>query len=80
MENKKSSITHIRNWVRTNGEMSQDGKSITYSCAELEAVIREAEAMHKEEIAKSYFEGENRKWNSVNGYEYYNEKFGGDNE
>jgi hypothetical protein len=54
MEKKQSSITHIRSWVRTNGEMSEDGKSITYSCAELEAVIREAKAMHKEECAEVF--------------------------
>jgi hypothetical protein len=34
--------------------MSEDGKSITYSCAELEAVIRDAEAMHKEECAEVF--------------------------
>ena len=47
---------------------------------EIKVIVQRALQMHKEEIAKSYFEGENRKWNSVNGYEYYNETFGGDNE
>lgn len=80
MEKKQqSSITHIRSWVRTNGEMSEDGKSITYSCAELESVIREAEAMHKEEIVKAYWGiGENVLMNT--GDYYYNETFGGNNE
>ena len=58
MEKKQSSITHIRSWVRTNGEMSEDGKSITYSCAELEAVIRESKAMHKEECAEVFKEAQ----------------------
>lgn len=76
MEKKQSSITHIRSWVRTNGEMSEDGKSITYSCSELESVIRAAEAMHEEEIKDAV--------NSC-GYQdeadyYYNETFGGDDE
>jgi hypothetical protein len=35
-------IIYIRNWVRTNGEMSEDGKSITYNCKKLEEVIAEA--------------------------------------
>jgi|DEB3_MinimDraft_2_1074329.scaffolds.fasta_scaffold101166_1 hypothetical protein len=52
--NKQSSVIHIRNWVRTNGDMSEDGKSITYSCKELEAIIEQAKAMHKEEIVHSY--------------------------
>jgi hypothetical protein len=72
---KKSSITHIRSWVRTNGEMSEDGKSITYSCAELEAVIREAKAMHKEEIKDAFVI---RPY--TNFEKYYNETFGGNNE
>jgi hypothetical protein len=42
MEKKQSSVDHIINWVTTNGLFSEDGKSITYSCAELELVIREA--------------------------------------
>jgi hypothetical protein len=39
-------IIHIRNWVRTNGEMSEDGKSITYNCKELEGVIAEGLRIH----------------------------------
>ncbi|MEE9338440.1 MAG: hypothetical protein V3U87_10190 [Methylococcaceae bacterium] len=35
-------IIYIRDWVRTNGEMSEDGKSITYDCLQLETVISEA--------------------------------------
>lgn len=84
MSNKKqSSITHIRSWVRTNGEMSEDGKSITYSCAELEAVIREAKAMHKEEVVEAYREGRSdqqskEKFYHRNAESYFNEKFGGE--
>lgn len=35
-------IEHIRDWVRTNGEMSEDGKSITYDCKAIEEVIEQA--------------------------------------
>ena len=82
MEKKQSSITHIRSWVRTNGEMSEDGKSITYSCAELEAVIREAKAMHKKEIEDAVNFGDEH--GQITTYltveKYYNETFGGNNE
>jgi hypothetical protein len=47
-------IIYIRNWIRTNGEMSEDGKSITYSCQELEDVIKQALSQHdviKNEVA-----------------------------
>ena len=88
MEKKQSSITHIRSWVRTNGEMSEDGKSITYSCAELESVIRVAEAMHKEEVQDAWLNGMKGEMIApfgMNRYkpeaeEYYNETFGGNNE
>jgi len=36
------SILKIRDWIRTNGVMSENGKSITYSCKELEGIISEA--------------------------------------
>ena len=86
MKKKQSSITHIRSWVRTNGEMSEDGKSITYSCAELESVIREAEAMHEEEIKDAISVGYNMATpsepyeNLHKGDKYYNETLGGNNE
>jgi hypothetical protein len=35
-------IIDIRNWIRTNGEMSEDGKTITYKCDEIEKVITDA--------------------------------------
>lgn len=35
-------ILQIRNWIRTNGQMSEDGKSITYDCKQLEEAIYEA--------------------------------------
>ena len=79
MEKKQSSITHIRSWVRTNGEMSEDGKSITYSCAELEAVIREAEAMHKEEVQDAYRISPNNEIWSNSGIDYYNETYNNEN-
>ena len=80
---KQSSINHIRTWVRTNGDMSEDGKSITYSCAELEAVIKEAKQMEKEQIeiafAKSYLIGcEEVSYNDANkaSENYYKETYG----
>lgn len=41
LENQNG-IIHIRNWIRTNGVMSDDGRSITYNCKELEGVIADA--------------------------------------
>jgi uncharacterized protein (DUF169 family) len=38
----ENGIITIRNWIRTNGSISEDGKSITYDCAELEKTINEA--------------------------------------
>jgi len=79
---KQSSINHIRTWVRTNGDMSEDGKSITYSCAELEAVIKEAKQMEKEQTMKAYYDGEaDGRHNEYKGREqYYNETYGGQEE
>lgn len=39
-------VKYIRDWVRTNGEFTDDGKSITYNCAELEKVIEKALSIH----------------------------------
>ena len=86
MEKKQSSVDHIINWVTTNGLFSEDGKSITYSCAELELVIRESLVMHKEDVKESYREGRTDQQSSSDSFynrnaeSYYNEKFGGDNE
>ena len=82
MEKKQSSVDHIINWVTTNGLFSEDGKSITYSCAELEAVIREAKAMHKEEVIKANRDGVDMviaKEKYITGEEYYNETFNNEN-
>ena len=38
----ESKIIEIRNWIRTNGVMSEDGKNITYNCIEIEEVIKKA--------------------------------------
>jgi len=35
-------IIFIRNWLRTNGVMSEDGKKIAYNCIEIEEIINEA--------------------------------------
>ena len=48
---KENGIIHIRNWIRTNGDMSDDGKSITYNCKELEGVI--AEALRQQPVSGS---------------------------
>ena len=76
MEKKQSSVDHIINWVTTNGLFSEDGKSITYSCAELELVIRESLVMHKEEIVDAYIEGHSIYGENTNAEQYYNETFG----
>lgn len=36
-------MNKLRDWIRLNGEMSEDGKSITYNCDELEQAIAEYE-------------------------------------
>ena len=83
MEKKQSSVDHIINWVTTNGLFSEDGKSITYSCAELELVIRESLVMHKEDVKESYREGRTDQQSASDSFynrnaeSYYNETFGG---
>tara|TARA_R110000851_G_scaffold129043_1_gene261638 strand:- start:2214 stop:2465 length:252 start_codon:yes stop_codon:yes gene_type:complete len=39
-------IKHIRSWIRTNGDLSEDGKSITYNCRKIEQVIAEGERLN----------------------------------
>lgn len=46
---KQTAVILIRDWVRTNGNMSDDGKFITYSCKKLEEVIAQAKEMEKEQ-------------------------------
>lgn len=80
MSNKQSSVIHIRNWVRTNGDMSEDGQSITYSCKELEAIIEQAKAMHKEELEFAFKGGmslvEGHLLKPIDKFEeFYNQKF-----
>ena len=84
MEKKQSSVDHIINWVTTNGLFSEDGKSITYSCAELELVIRESLAMHREEIVDAYTEcwmndGGNGFHKVKEAESYYNETYNNEN-
>ena len=50
-------IEHIRDWVRTNGEMSEDGKKITYDCKAIEEVIEQALNMYI--VSQSLM---NKKW------------------
>jgi roadblock/LC7 domain-containing protein len=45
---KQTAVIKIRNWIRTNGEMSEDGKFITYSCSDLEEEIKQAKEMEKQ--------------------------------
>lgn len=87
-EKKQSSVILIRNWVRTNGEMSQDGQSITYSCKDIEAIIDQAKIMHKSEMAKTWDSaldaGQERAWNVMRAYsdfdEYYENTFKNNNQ
>ena len=77
---QQTAVMRIRNWVRTNGEMSEDGESITYSCASLEKLIREAKAMEKEQIIDARQDGVDVvfKGYSISNEEYYHETYGGD--
>lgn len=51
------SILKIRDWIRTNGVMSEDGKSITYSCKELEGIISKTiSQLPKQEISDEEIE------------------------
>jgi len=77
---KQTAVMRIRNWVRINGEMSEDRESITYSCASLEKLIREAEAMEKEQIVHCYEKAYRDGYidNGKSGEAYYNETYGGD--
>ena len=49
---KKTAVILIRDWIRTNGNMSDDGKFITYSCKKLEEVITQAKEMEKQQSNK----------------------------
>lgn len=74
MTNKKqSSVIQIRNWIRTNGDMSADGKTIAYSCKELDALLEQAHYMHKEELREAYHQF---LMSSTNFEQYYNETYG----
>tara|TARA_R110000737_G_scaffold118551_1_gene151041 strand:+ start:242 stop:529 length:288 start_codon:yes stop_codon:yes gene_type:complete len=35
-------IEFVKNWLRTNGKMSEDGKEITYNCIDVENTLKEA--------------------------------------
>ena len=72
-ETKQTAVIHIRNWVRTNGEISEDGQSITYSCNELEKVIEQAKEMEKEQHRKTYHQGLNSNFQDFE--QYYNENY-----
>lgn len=41
MDKQTTAVIQIRNWIRTNGKMSEDGKQITYSCNELDDIIEQ---------------------------------------
>jgi len=75
---KQTAVMHIRNWIRINGEMSKDEESITYSCASLDKLIREAKAMEKEQIVDAYNAARNDHHQMYYAEEYYNETYGGD--
>lgn len=50
----QSAVIFIRDWVRTNGDMSEDGLSITYSCKDIETIIEQAKQMENKEHEKIY--------------------------
>ena len=78
---KKTAVILIRDWVRTNGNMSDDGKFITYSCKELEKVIAQVIEMEKEQIIDAYNQSTYQFANDAeliapkSALKYYNETF-----
>lgn len=79
MSKKQSSVIQIRNWIRTNGEMSADGKTITYRCNELDAILEQAHYMHKDEIESAFAAGiltELPMGKDIIPSDFYNETYG----
>lgn len=54
---EQSAVIFIRDWVRTNGEMSEDGQSITYSCKDIESIIEQANKKFEKQIIESWIDG-----------------------
>jgi hypothetical protein len=52
----KTAVIKIRNWVKSNGDISTNGKRITYSFAELENAIQLALEKEKAQLLK-FWEG-----------------------
>jgi len=79
---KKTAVMLIRNWVRTNGNMSGDGKFIAYSCKKLEKVIAQVIEMEKKQIINACNQTEFEDIDGMDihetitrGEQYYNETF-----
>jgi hypothetical protein len=75
MEKKQSSIDYFFEEV-----VKWQMKPWLYASDGLEPIIKQAKAMHKEEIVDSYIEGHSIYGENTNAEQYYNETFGGDNE
>ena len=78
---KKTAVILIRDWVRTNGNMSGDGKLIAYSCKNLEKVIAQVIELEKKQIESAYKDSTSQFSNDAridypkSAEQYYNEKF-----
>lgn len=73
---KETAVIIIRNWVRTNGNMSDDGEFITYSCKKLEEVIAQAIEMEKKQIINACEKFGNLNGVDIEDYQqYYNETY-----
>ena len=75
MEKKQSSIDYFFEEV-----VKWQMKPWLYASDGLEPIIKQAKAMHKEEVQDAYRISPNNELWSNSGIDYYNETFGGDNE
>ena len=75
MEKKQSSIDYFFEEV-----VKWQMKPWLYASDGLEPIIKQAKAMHKEEIIEAYIEGHSIYGENTNSEQYYNETFGGNDE
>ena len=75
MENKQSSVDYFFEEV-----VKWEMKPWLYASDGLEGIREQAKAMHKEEIQDAYRISPNNELWSNSGIDYYNERFGGNNE
>lgn len=76
MENKQSSIDYLIEQL----EGENNRIAMVVGIKKYNSIVKEAKAMHKEEIVDAYIEGHSTWGENTNAENYYNETFGGDNE